>query len=144
MTVALPLPDAGTVVTVGSFDGVHIGHGAVLREIAARARAAGRASVLVTFEPHPMEIVNPAAAPLLLTTPVERREILAQSELDYAVILRFDERLRLAATAVRPDRTGAKGSARACASVGPCSGTALGRPSSSSTSRTTSPTRTAR
>jgi len=94
VTVALPLPDAGTVVTVGSFDGVHIGHGAVLREIAARARAAGRASVLVTFEPHPMEIVNPAAAPLLLTTPVERREILAQSELDYAVILRFDERLR--------------------------------------------------
>lgn len=94
MTVALPLPEAGTVVTVGSFDGVHTGHVAVLREIAARAEAAGRASVLVTFEPHPMEVVNPAAAPLLLTTPVERREILAQSELDYAVILRFDERLR--------------------------------------------------
>lgn len=94
MTVALPLPEAGTVVTVGSFDGVHRGHVAVLREIAARAKAAGRASVLVTFEPHPMEVVNPAAAPLLLTTPVERREILAQSELDYAVILRFDERLR--------------------------------------------------
>jgi riboflavin kinase/FMN adenylyltransferase len=82
------------VVTVGSFDGVHLGHMAVLREIATRARAAGRASVLVTFEPHPMEVVNPAAAPLLLTTSVERREILAQSELDYAVILRFDERLR--------------------------------------------------
>lgn len=94
MTIALPLPATGTVVTVGSFDGVHRGHAAVLREIAARARAAGRASVLVTFEPHPMEVVNPAAAPLLLTTPVERREILAQSELDYAVILRFDERLR--------------------------------------------------
>lgn len=94
MTIPLPLPEAGTVITVGSFDGVHLGHAAVLREIAARARAAGRASVLVTFEPHPMEVVNPAAAPLLLTTPVERREILAQSELDYAVILRFDERLR--------------------------------------------------
>lgn len=94
MTIPLPLPEAGTVVTVGSFDGVHLGHAAVLREIAARARAAGRASVLVTFEPHPMEVVNPAAAPLLLTTPEERREILAQSELDYAVILRFDERLR--------------------------------------------------
>ena len=49
----------GTVVTVGSFDGVHLGHQAVLREIAARAEAAGRASVLVTFEPHPLEVVNP-------------------------------------------------------------------------------------
>ena len=94
MTVPLPLPDAGTVVTVGSFDGVHLGHMAVLREIASRARASNRASVLVTFEPHPMEVVNPLAAPLLLTTSVERREVLAQSELDYAVILRFDERLR--------------------------------------------------
>ena len=47
-------------VTVGSFDGVHLGHQAVLREIARRAAAAGRASVLVTFEPHPLEVVNPA------------------------------------------------------------------------------------
>jgi len=94
VTIPLPLPEAGTVVTVGSFDGVHLGHVAVLREIATRARTAGRASVLVTFEPHPMEVVNPSAAPLLLTTPVERREILAQSELDYAIILRFDDQLR--------------------------------------------------
>ena len=94
MTAALPLPAAGTVVTVGSFDGVHRGHMAVLQEISRRARATGRASVLVTFEPHPMEVVNPGAAPPLITTPLERREILAQSELDYAVILRFDAALR--------------------------------------------------
>ena len=100
MTAPLPLPPAGSVVTVGSFDGVHVGHVAVLREIATRARAAGRASVLVTFEPHPMEVVNPSAAPPLLTMPAERREILAQTELDYAVILRFDDRLR----AMEPER----------------------------------------
>ncbi len=94
MTAGLPLPPSGSVVTVGSFDGVHVGHMAVLREIARRAQASGRASVLVTFEPHPMEVVNPAAAPPLLTTPVERREMLAQSDLDFALILRFDERLR--------------------------------------------------
>jgi riboflavin kinase / FMN adenylyltransferase len=78
---------------VGSFDGVHLGHQAVLREIARRASAAGRVSVLVTFEPHPLEVVNPQAAPPLLTTDVERREILAQLPLDYALFVRFDRKL---------------------------------------------------
>jgi riboflavin kinase / FMN adenylyltransferase len=87
-----PLP-AGSTVTVGSFDGVHRGHQAVLTEIARRADAAGRASVLVTFEPHPLEVVNPQAAPPLLTTGPERREILAQTPLDYVLFLRFDRRL---------------------------------------------------
>jgi riboflavin kinase/FMN adenylyltransferase len=93
LTAFLPVRPEGTVVTVGSFDGVHRGHEAVLREIATRARAAGRHSVLVTFDPHPMAIVNPAAAPPLLTTGPERREILAQTGLDYAVLLRFDRDL---------------------------------------------------
>jgi riboflavin kinase/FMN adenylyltransferase len=87
-----PLP-GGSTVTVGSFDGVHLGHQAVLREIADRAGAAGRASVLVTFEPHPLEVVNPRAAPPLLTTGPERREFLAQTPLDYVLFLRFDRRL---------------------------------------------------
>jgi riboflavin kinase/FMN adenylyltransferase len=87
-----PLPN-GATVTVGSFDGVHLGHQAVLREIGRRARARGRASVLVTFDPHPLEVVNPDAAPPLLTTGPERLEILAQSPLDYVVILRFDRYL---------------------------------------------------
>jgi riboflavin kinase/FMN adenylyltransferase len=89
----LPTGEAGTVVTVGTFDGVHLGHMAVLREIAARAQAAGRKSVLVTFEPHPLEVVNPQAAPPLLTTGPERREVLALTGLDYVVFLRFDRRL---------------------------------------------------
>jgi riboflavin kinase/FMN adenylyltransferase len=89
------LPDwpNGTTVTVGTFDGVHLGHQAVLREIAERAQSAGRHSVLVTFEPHPLEIVNPQAAPPLLTTGPERREVLAVTGLNYAVFLRFDRRL---------------------------------------------------
>ncbi len=81
---------AGSVVTVGTFDGVHAGHRAVLEEIARRARDAGRASVLVTFEPHPLAVVNPAAAPPRLTTAHERLEVLATSELDRVVQLRFD------------------------------------------------------
>jgi riboflavin kinase/FMN adenylyltransferase len=87
-----PLPN-GSTVTVGSFDGVHLGHQAVLREVDRRARAAGRARVLVTFDPHPLEVVNPDAAPPLLTTGPERLEILAQSPLDYVVLVRFDRHL---------------------------------------------------
>lgn len=92
---AYPLPRlaSGATVTVGSFDGVHLGHQAVLREIDRRAREAGRVSVLVTFDPHPLEVVNPEAAPPLLTTGAERLEILAQSPLDYVMLLRFDRHL---------------------------------------------------
>ncbi len=90
---ALPPLRNGSTVTVGSFDGVHLGHQGVLQEIARRAADAGRSSVLVTFEPHPLEVVNPQAAPPLLTTGPERREILAQTPLDYVYFLRFDRRL---------------------------------------------------
>jgi riboflavin kinase/FMN adenylyltransferase len=92
---AASLPDLpnGSTVTVGSFDGVHLGHQAVLREIDRRARAADRASVLVTFDPHPLEIVNPGAAPPLLTTGPERLEILALAPLDYVLLVRFDQHL---------------------------------------------------
>jgi riboflavin kinase/FMN adenylyltransferase len=83
----------GSTVTVGSFDGVHLGHQAVLREIGQRARVAGRASVLVTFDPHPLEVVNPEAAPPLLTTGPERLEILSQFPLDYVFLLRFDRQV---------------------------------------------------
>ena len=85
--------DKGTVATVGTFDGVHRGHWAVLQEIRERAEVAGRRSVLVTFDPHPLRIVRPEHAPLLLTTPVEKKEILAESGLDYAVFISFTEAL---------------------------------------------------
>jgi riboflavin kinase / FMN adenylyltransferase len=99
-TSPLPRLPNGTTVTVGSFDGVHLGHQAVLREIDRRAKAAGRASVLVTFDPHPLEVVNPEAAPPLLTTGPERLEVLALSPLDYVVLLRFDRSL----AALPPER----------------------------------------
>jgi riboflavin kinase/FMN adenylyltransferase len=85
--------DRGTVATVGTFDGVHLGHWSVLEEINRRAAATGRRSVLVTFDPHPLRIVRPEFAPPLLTTPVEKKEILAESGLDYAVFLSFTKAL---------------------------------------------------
>jgi len=85
--------DRGTVATVGTFDGVHRGHWTVLQEIRRRAEATGRRSVLVTFDPHPLRIVRPEHAPLNLTTPVEKKEILAESGLDWAVFVSFTEAL---------------------------------------------------
>jgi len=81
------------VATVGTFDGVHRGHWAVLAEIARRAEVRGGTSLLVTFDPHPLEVVNPQAAPLLLTTPEEKRLILAQSPVDRVAFVRFTHAL---------------------------------------------------
>ena len=80
---------AGTIVTVGSFDGVHRGHHAVLERIAARAAGAGLRSALVTFDPHPLEVVRPDSAPLLLTDREEKLEALAQTAVGTVVVLRF-------------------------------------------------------
>lgn len=85
----LPPTVAGSVVTVGTFDGVHLGHRHVLSRLTQRARERRLASVLVTFEPHPLEIVRPEAAPLRLTLPEERSEELAATGLDYVVVVRF-------------------------------------------------------
>jgi riboflavin kinase/FMN adenylyltransferase len=87
--MGLPAGLAGTVLTVGTFDGVHRGHQLVLARLAARSRETGLVSVLVTFSPHPLEIVNPGAAPLLLTAGDEKSEVLAGSSIDYAVVLPF-------------------------------------------------------
>ncbi len=85
----LPPHVKGTVITVGTFDGVHRGHRVVIEKLVMRARARGLPSVLVTFDPHPMEVVNPAAAPLLLTTREEKLEVLAESGIDYLAVVPF-------------------------------------------------------
>lgn len=69
----------GSVVTVGTFDGVHLGHRDILRRLAMRGTASGRPQLLVTFRPHPLEVVNAAAAPLLLTPGEEQLEALVDS-----------------------------------------------------------------
>lgn len=83
-----------TTVTVGTFDGIHLGHQAVLHEIVRRAKAGGRASVLVTFEPHPLRIVAPERAPCLLTTLAEKRLLWPLFGIDYVHVLRFTEEFR--------------------------------------------------
>ncbi len=90
----LPRDDRPVIVTVGTFDGVHRGHWSVLEEIGARAAARAGRSVLVTFDPHPLKVVRPEAAPKMLTTTEEKKAVLATSRLDYVVFLAFTPQLR--------------------------------------------------
>jgi riboflavin kinase / FMN adenylyltransferase len=90
----LPSDVAGTVVTVGTFDGVHLGHLHLMGQLVARAESTGLRSVLVTFQPHPLEVVNPAAAPPLLTVGDEKLEVLAETGIDYVAVLPFTPTLQ--------------------------------------------------
>ena len=83
---------AGAVVTIGAYDGVHLGHQAVLRLVRELADARGLEAALVTFDRHPAEVVRPESAPRLLTTLEQRLELLdATGDLDLCWVLTFDE-----------------------------------------------------
>lgn len=86
---ALPRLSLGAVITVGTFDGVHLGHRDLLARVTGRAAARSLPSLLVTFEPHPLEVVNPSAAPPLLSTTEEKLEAIAECGLDYAAVVPF-------------------------------------------------------
>jgi len=84
---------SATVATVGTFDGIHRGHQAVLDDVVRRARARGLASLLVTFDPHPLEVVNPSAAPRLLTLSDEKRLLAAALGVERVEVVPFTQEL---------------------------------------------------
>lgn len=88
---ACPAMGTGAAVTIGVFDGVHLGHQAVIGVVRDRAARAGVPSAVVTFDPHPATIVRPGSAPLLLTDIDQRLELLEAAGVDLAVVIRFDE-----------------------------------------------------
>jgi riboflavin kinase/FMN adenylyltransferase len=88
---ASPWPNDRAVITIGAYDGVHLGHLAVISEVRRRAAEAGARSVVVTFDRHPASVVRPESAPKLLTDLDQRLELLEASGVDAAVLITFDE-----------------------------------------------------
>lgn len=83
--------DMRSAVTVGTFDGVHAGHRELIRRLVSKAREIDGRSVVVTFDPHPREIIQPGKQGIgLLTTPRERAELLAALGVDTMVVIPFN------------------------------------------------------
>lgn len=78
------------VVTIGNFDGVHLGHKRILEGVLERARHTSALAVVVTFDPHPLRVLRPSEAPPLILTLEERLAALQALGLDAALIVRFD------------------------------------------------------
>jgi riboflavin kinase/FMN adenylyltransferase len=82
-----------SVVTIGAFDGIHMGHRRILNEVVMLARGLGVTSVVVTFDPHPMAVLQPVEAPFLLTSRQEKTDLLADSGVEHLVFLGFNSKL---------------------------------------------------
>lgn len=82
-----------TAVTIGNFDGVHIGHQAILKRVRDDAHGADRMSAVLTFYPHPAQVLRPAEAPSLLETIDQRVERLDKSGMDAVLVARFNREL---------------------------------------------------
>lgn len=90
-TDACRRPTEGTALTIGFFDGVHLGHRLVIGEVRRLAAELGARSAVVTFDPHPASVVRPASAPLLLTDVDQRLELLAETGVDLTIVVPFDD-----------------------------------------------------
>lgn len=85
-----PHPASGTVVTIGAYDGVHLGHRRLIERVRQLAGERGCASAVVTFDRHPAQVVRPESAPKLLTDLPTKLARLSETGLDYAVVVGFD------------------------------------------------------
>ncbi|HUP21537.1 MAG TPA: bifunctional riboflavin kinase/FAD synthetase [Thermoanaerobaculia bacterium] len=80
---------SGTVVTVGNYDGIHLGQQSVLELVVARARATGLLATVVTFDPHPLAVLQPESAPPRITTATQRERLLDGLGVDLVLVIRF-------------------------------------------------------
>jgi riboflavin kinase / FMN adenylyltransferase len=84
----------GAVITIGSFDGIHLGHGALIASTCGLAKQLAQPAMMLTFEPLPREYLVAHDPPARLTDFRERCQVLERSDLHYVCVLRFDEKLR--------------------------------------------------
>jgi len=79
-----------TVVSIGNFDGVHCGHQHVLARVVERAKESGAKSLAVTFDPHPLRVLRPESAPLLITPLDQKLAGMAKTGVDATLVISFD------------------------------------------------------
>lgn len=89
-----PRPEAGTVLTIGAYDGVHRGHRAVIAEMHRMAAEWGAKTAVVTFDRHPATVVRPESAPKILTQADLKLELLEGTGVDFTIVVPFDEKRR--------------------------------------------------
>ncbi len=89
----IPTPFARSTAAIGTFDGVHVGHQAIIRAAVEDARAQARPALVFTFDRHPAELLAPEHAPDYLTTPAQRDRLIASLGADGLVVARFDHAL---------------------------------------------------
>jgi len=86
-------PPRGSVLSIGNFDGVHVGHQAVLRHVVDRAHSEGAVAAAMTLDPHPVKVLRPKESPLLLTTLAQRLQLIARTGIDTTLVLPFTHAL---------------------------------------------------
>ena len=88
-------PSIRSTVTIGNFDGIHLGHREILINLLKTARQYGSQSVVMTFQPHPMQVLFPPKAPRLITSAEHKRQLIEQFGIDVLLIMTFDHELSL-------------------------------------------------
>ncbi|HSS62478.1 MAG TPA: riboflavin biosynthesis protein RibF [Candidatus Limnocylindrales bacterium] len=94
VNLGLPAEPIGpAALTIGSYDGVHLGHLDVIGRTVGAAREVGGQSALITFEPHPRCVLDPANCPSSITTLREKLDLVERAGIDHAIVMRFDREL---------------------------------------------------
>jgi riboflavin kinase / FMN adenylyltransferase len=86
-------PSEGSSVTIGNFDGVHLGHQTLIRRVRDKARNRGRKSVVITFDPHPLRVLLGRKTPPFITMTEQKLELISTLGVDYTLCLRFTKEM---------------------------------------------------